>query len=79
MPKTSMNENGLTPCWKRQIGLAGQILAMQAESITHAMCEFPNKKLRRGIAALDRAHNSAASWRGSLHRLLRKTGNFLAT
>src|SRR6266404_1725244 len=77
MPKTSVHKDDLAQSRKHKVGTSGQVLSAQSKSITHSVGTAPNQQLRRCIAALHQAHDSAALFTALLHlrRLIFKLGS----
>jgi hypothetical protein len=57
MPKTSMNENDGLPFGQHDVRLAGQILSMEPESITHPVKNAPDPDFWQGVLRDDTAHD----------------------
>ena len=64
MPEASMHENNLPPPDEDQIGLAGQVFAVQAKSIPQPMGEFADDQFRFGVFRPHPLHDPAAFFPG---------------
>ena len=60
VPKAAVNEQHHTAAGERQIGATGKVAPVKTETITGSMKHSSYRKLRRGIAVLDRAHDTAS-------------------
>lgn len=60
MPEASMHKNHLPAAREYQIGLAGQLRAVQAVAVAGAMHESSNQHLRAGVLRLDPRHKLAS-------------------
>lgn len=60
MPEAAMNEYDAAESWEHQIGRAGQVTSMKAESESHSMYNLANSNFRAGILALDVRHAETA-------------------
>ena len=69
MPEAAVNEDDSLEARQHQVGLAGEILAMQTETVTHAMDHAAYRKLRSCVAILHGTHGSASLFGGFFHPL----------
>jgi hypothetical protein len=71
MPEASVNEDCLLAAWQNDVRLSGQILPVQAKSISHGMQKMPNDHLRSGVLALDGLHDAPSLfWAASVHAVI---------
>lgn len=56
VPEAAVDEDDLFEAGKHHIGLAGQVFAMQAEAVAHAMDYRTNQHFGLGILPLDLGH-----------------------
>lgn len=62
MPITTVNENDLLARAKHKVGLARQITAMKAVSISKTVHQFSNNHFRCGVAMANKRHHATARW-----------------
>ena len=69
VPEAAVNENYFLEARQHQIWLAGEVLAMQTETVAHAVDHASNGKFRCCVAILHGAHCAASLLRGFFHPL----------
>jgi len=56
MPKAAVNEYGGLEARKKDVGLAGQIFAVEAEPVSVTMEEAPHRDFGAGVSTSDPPH-----------------------
>ena len=64
MPKASMNKEGFSKAGKNEIRAAGEVAAVKAIAVTHAMNEVPHDHFGLGVYGSDTSHAFATFGRG---------------
>ncbi|HET8547604.1 MAG TPA: hypothetical protein VFL57_06365 [Bryobacteraceae bacterium] len=60
MPKTSVDEDDLTPCGKHEIGMPRQVAAVQPKPVSHSVYQRAHDQFGPGVPVADRRHVPAA-------------------
>ena len=68
MPVAAMHEDNLAAWRKDQVWAAGEVPALQPESVPHGVSQSANNQLRLGVASADAGHDGGSVlWRYVVH------------
>jgi hypothetical protein len=77
MPKTTVNEDDLSPSREYQIRRSWQVSLMKRVTVSKAMQESAHNEFRLRVLTSNPAHNfTTACWRDSVHRLGRQVSGY---
>jgi hypothetical protein len=77
MPKTTVNEDDLSPSREYQIRRSRQVSLMKRVTVSKVMQKSAHNEFRLRVLASNPAHDlAAACWRNSVHRLGRQVSRY---
>jgi len=77
MPKTTVDEDDLSPCREYQIGRSRQVSLMKRVTVSKVMQKSTHNEFRLSVLASNPAHDlTAACWRNSVHRLAHEVSRY---